>query len=644
MKAVNYFLTILLILGFTTISAKANTMNISPEKQKQGGQVKLEYSIAKGDMPDKAQFVLYAFSNKFTSAKVYEYPGLISNNKSEITATINLPKEIEYGIFTVQYYKNNALTTERNFGEYYDIFIIDDSGKEILNSNMLAAVTFMGGSDIDREADFSKAKKYLNKELNLYPNNLQAKIGLTSLMLDTRKIDQKEFQKQMKKHLDSKINMHDERLITAVIRALKTLNMNNEARKLTNNFIKDYPKSGLAEEEVLNRLSSAKSLKQFAEISEEFMRKFPNSDRRNEVSTAIVKAYLQNSDILGLNNFTSKNNLESADIYLATAQTILRNKKIMPSFSKTARLDTALFLYQKALDIQIDNYRLALMEKPESITNISTWEYQESQKGKMAYFYESGGDMYLLRDTTEALGFYKEALKYIGDAPNTDLYRKIYNIYVEKKDCQKAYATISKAVENSAFFEDVEKLFIEAYTLCINDSEEKAVEEYQKKLNIAREKRMHNLKQMEVKQSINAAYLKNLDGKIIEFEDFFGNTTILFFQSSWCGPCQATIPAIEELYNFYQAEAEVNIASVGVWEQKDNRKEILKNYKKEYEIKYPLLYDETDIIMRSLSLTGLPATVILDKEGNVRFKIKGFTNTEDYIRQITDMVDYLNKL
>jgi thiol-disulfide isomerase/thioredoxin len=642
MKAVNYIFMILLILTITAVSVSANTMTITPEKQKQGGSVELKYSIKKGEMPDKAKFVLYAFSNKFTSAKVYEYAGLITPEKSEISATISLPQEIEYGIFTIQSYHHNVLTTERNFGEYYDIFIIGESGKEIINSNMLAAVTYMGGSDIDREADFSKAKSYLKKELELYPDNLQAKIGLTSLLLDTRKINQSEFQSEMKKHLNSKIDMHDERLVTAVVRALKTLNMKEQARKMTSDFIANYPKSGLAEEEVLNKLSAAESLKQFAGTASEFMREFPNSTRKSEVSNAIVKAFLQNSDLWGLGKFTADANIESPDLYLATAQTMLRDSKIMPKLSKSARLDSAISLYTMALDIQKDNYRLAMVNKPEHITNMTTWDYQEGEKTKMAYFYESGGDMFMLRDTAEALGYYEKALNFIGEAPNTELYRKIYNIYAAKQDCKKAYTTISKAVENSAFFTDVEKLFIEAYTLCVNDSEENATDEYQKLLTVAREKRLTNLKQMEVNHPINAAYLKNMDGRIIEFEDFLGKTTILFFQSSWCGPCQATIPASDELYKFYQAEAEVNIASVGVWEQDDNRKEILKNYKKEYEIEYPLLYDETDIIMRSLSLAGLPATVILDKEGKVRFKIKGFTNTEDYIRQITDMVDYLN--
>ena len=84
------------------------------------------------------------------------------------------------------------------------------------------------------------------------------------------------------------------------------------------------------------------------------------------------------------------------------------------------------------------------------------------------------------------------------------------------------------------------------------------------------------------------------------------------------------------------------MASIDVWEESDKRKDKLLEFKKQYDIEYPLLYDETDIIMRNLSITGLPYTVILDEKGLVRFKISGFKNTDDYIREITDIVDYLN--
>lgn len=625
-----------------SLPAVAEEISFSPEKPTPGAQINFEYNVDKGAMGKSAYFVVYAWSATRTEPEIIDVEAVAEPGNSKFVGSMKVPEDMCFGLVKFMGEIGGKVVTDDNYGLCTDIFIRDSAGKPLEYSNMLAALTRISPGAAGRTSDFTEAVNLLEKEVELYPANITAQIGLTSFLFDIRKINYEIFKDEMNIHLAKAVDMTNEREVTARVRALKTLNRKNEAERLTKNFIKQNPECEFAETQLMNNLARAESLDEFAELSGRFMKKFPNSSRTQKVSDAIVKAFLQNGDMDGLREFIAANVVESSDIYLAMAQSIPANSKIFSELNKTERLNKAITLYNKALSIEKDNYRLILSD-PDSDKN-SDLAYLEkivSAEKKMAFFYEVGGDLYILRDTVEAIKLYENARKLNKDVPNTELYRKLYNVYAATDNCKSAYETISEAVIKSAFFSNIGRLFVEAHKLCKNGTEAEAGALYKDMLDSARTLRLQDIADSEIRTKVKGTYLKNLDDRVIELSDFRDKITILFFRSSWCGPCQAVVPALDAIYDLYKRDPEIIFAAITVWEEDDNLKENIKEYKEEYEAEYPLLYDDTDLIMRNMSLTGLPSAVILDKEGTVRFKLNGFTSTEEYVRNITDMVDYI---
>ena len=95
------------------------------------------------------------------------------------------------------------------------------------------------------------------------------------------------------------------------------------------------------------------------------------------------------------------------------------------------------------------------------------------------------------------------------------------------------------------------------------------------------------------------------------------------------------MPLFVELQNEY-AERGVQWIAVST-DPLESRKEV-DSFVKEYKLNFPVWVDGTSEMQSSLKLaTGLPATLILDAEGNPRFRIIGESTREI----LTERLDYL---
>ncbi len=129
--------------------------------------------------------------------------------------------------------------------------------------------------------------------------------------------------------------------------------------------------------------------------------------------------------------------------------------------------------------------------------------------------------------------------------------------------------------------------------------------------------------------------LRNLQGKKESLEDYRGKIVILNFWATWCVPCRKEMPLFVELQNEYAARG-VQWIAVST-DPAESRKEV-DAFVKEYKLNFPVWVDGTSDHQSSLKLaTGLPATLILDAEGNPRFRIIGESTRE----ALTERLDYL---
>ncbi|MFE5730707.1 TlpA family protein disulfide reductase [Streptomyces sp. NPDC056528] len=112
---------------------------------------------------------------------------------------------------------------------------------------------------------------------------------------------------------------------------------------------------------------------------------------------------------------------------------------------------------------------------------------------------------------------------------------------------------------------------------------------------------------------------ETLEGERLDVADLKGKVVVLNAWGSWCGPCRAEAPHFAKVANDLKGQ---DVAFVGLNTRDSNKQQAL-TFEEDYEVPYPSLYDPAGKLILfgfpkgTLSLQGIPSTVVLDKEGKI---------------------------
>lgn len=106
-----------------------------------------------------------------------------------------------------------------------------------------------------------------------------------------------------------------------------------------------------------------------------------------------------------------------------------------------------------------------------------------------------------------------------------------------------------------------------------------------------------------------------LDGAPFALAEHRGEVVFVNFWGSWCGPCVIETPELDKLYRANQARG-VLFVGVAVRDVEDSTKSFVENN----DISYPIIFDfnaKSALQLGRIPIKGLPATVVVDKQGRV---------------------------
>lgn len=135
-----------------------------------------------------------------------------------------------------------------------------------------------------------------------------------------------------------------------------------------------------------------------------------------------------------------------------------------------------------------------------------------------------------------------------------------------------------------------------------------------------------------------AAYdftLDGLDGNEIMMQEQRNKVIFINFWATWCAPCIAEMPSIQNLYDQYKDNPDVVFAMINVEEKRSKAKKFID--KKGFT--FPVYYPNETRIPSIYSSEGIPTTYVIDKQGYIVYKKVGMASYD-----ADKFVDFMNTL
>jgi peroxiredoxin len=113
--------------------------------------------------------------------------------------------------------------------------------------------------------------------------------------------------------------------------------------------------------------------------------------------------------------------------------------------------------------------------------------------------------------------------------------------------------------------------------------------------------------------------LKSDSGKNLRLSEFRGQVVLINFWASWCGPCRQEMPLLDKLYDQYRNTGFI-LLGVNVDENTENGNAMSRRLG----VRFPVLFDREQRVSRLYNLDAMPATLLIDRDGAVRYVHRGY--------------------
>jgi thiol-disulfide isomerase/thioredoxin len=114
--------------------------------------------------------------------------------------------------------------------------------------------------------------------------------------------------------------------------------------------------------------------------------------------------------------------------------------------------------------------------------------------------------------------------------------------------------------------------------------------------------------------------LTDLSGQTVNLADLRGKVVLLNFWASWCPPCRAEMPAIEQAYQSYRGRGLVVLAVNASYQDTPGGME---TFLGSFAHSYLILRDENGTANRLYAVGSLPTTFFIGRDGTIRDMVIG---------------------
>lgn len=127
--------------------------------------------------------------------------------------------------------------------------------------------------------------------------------------------------------------------------------------------------------------------------------------------------------------------------------------------------------------------------------------------------------------------------------------------------------------------------------------------------------------------------LSTLDGKTVSLEDYKGKKILLNFWATWCPPCKAEMPDMQEMYE-ENKEKDFVVLGVNVTVTEKNADDV-STFVEDYQLSFPILMDVKGKVAHQFEILSYPTSYFIDSDGVIRGKVIGALSKETMYKEMS---------
>jgi DsbE subfamily thiol:disulfide oxidoreductase len=124
-----------------------------------------------------------------------------------------------------------------------------------------------------------------------------------------------------------------------------------------------------------------------------------------------------------------------------------------------------------------------------------------------------------------------------------------------------------------------------------------------------------------------------LDGSSLTLSEMRGEIVLINFWASWCPPCEGEMPALQAIWEEFEAE-EVTVVGVAYDDTETDAREMITRFG----LTYPVGLDAGDRISSDYGITGVPETFVVDQNGQVAYVHIGPVTAEQLRQDLASLL------
>jgi len=123
--------------------------------------------------------------------------------------------------------------------------------------------------------------------------------------------------------------------------------------------------------------------------------------------------------------------------------------------------------------------------------------------------------------------------------------------------------------------------------------------------------------------------LETLEGETVNLSDYRGTPVLINFWATWCPPCRAEIPDLQQLYD----EEDVVVLAVNMTESEQNE-ETVEEFVDEFQMTFPVVMDVEARVTQTYKVQAYPTSYMIDEDGHIQFVALGAMNYEQMKKEL----------